>query len=641
MLHASVQVWLFEHEQTSCPACRGALDANCTETIDVRVDEAARLSFPDEWEARRDAERASSEELWLAQVPFLLCQDSDWARLVRGLEFESTTSISLAAQQRTKEAMLSLPRRWFLPPSQRSRAHDGNPARLSFLRFNVSAPGMHAHALNLLELRPGHSFLDVGSGCGILTCLAARLVYPGGEAHGIDIRQRAIDFSIRNSKSAIDELRRRATFNAALRLGTSCFQGSIVRACPPSADLVPGKGRGSEDVPAGSLHANAEGVDPESQRVVLQVLADLDQGRFTAVMSHVKSSYVAARGAVTTRCLGTFRNEGSVLLEEVEVVQVTAVSAPVRRETPTEYLLRQDADGALRGHYTMCGNGETGVIELVPVDMASTIAALEQGLVFQRGNVFGSQRATPFDDELAARAAVPHHEDSDMETSGGPWHGRQYDRIHVGANICADRHLEVFKLLKPGGLLVGPMSDRMVVVTRLPRQHSDSRPATEVTDEEFVIRETMQVRYGDLILPEKEADELRESEAPSRSLLLGVRRPGDMIACRACCCPIALAANAAEPVDVAMGEHVRMHGVGSVVMIRDADDAARVETRGQPRLIKELGWARPASCTRCGIFLGLHFCQAPDADILLNPTSTNVGKCSQMGQEQQSNLGTC
>ena len=45
----------------------------------MRVDEAARLSFPDEWEARRDAERASSEELWLAQVPFLLCQDSDWA----------------------------------------------------------------------------------------------------------------------------------------------------------------------------------------------------------------------------------------------------------------------------------------------------------------------------------------------------------------------------------------------------------------------------------------------------------------------------------------------------------------------------------------------------------------------------------
>ena len=216
-------------------------------------------------------------------------------------------------------------------------------------------------------------------------------------------------------------------------------------------------------------------------------------------------------------------------------MQVTAVAAPVRRETPTEYLLRQDADGALRGHYT-CGNGETGVIELVPVDMASTIAALEQGLVFQRGNVFGSQRATPFDDELAARAAVPHHEDSDMGTSGA-WHGRQYDRIHVGANICADRHLEVFKLLKPGGLLVGPMSDRMVVVTRLPRQHSDSRPATEVTDEEFVIRETMQVRYGDLILPEKEADELRESEAPSRSSSWAC---GDLEhdARRACCCPL-------------------------------------------------------------------------------------------------------
>ena len=30
-----------------------------------------------------------------------------------------------------------------------------------------------------------------------------------------------------------------------------------------------------------------------------------------------------------------------------------------------------------------------------------------------------------------------------------------YDRIHVGANIPADRRLELFQLLKPGGLLCG------------------------------------------------------------------------------------------------------------------------------------------------------------------------------------------
>lgn len=159
--------------------------------VDSRADEAARRAFPAEWQARREAARASSAQLWLAQLPYLLCQDPDCARMVRGLgrDYDAMLPISQSAKERTREAMLALPRRWFLPPSQRNRAYDGNPARLPSLGFNVSAPGMHAHALDLLDLQPGHTFLDVGSGCGILTCLAATLVYPGGEARGIDIRQ--------------------------------------------------------------------------------------------------------------------------------------------------------------------------------------------------------------------------------------------------------------------------------------------------------------------------------------------------------------------------------------------------------------------------------------------------------------------
>ena len=140
------QVCLFEHGQASCPTCRHELDASATETIDSRADEAARLSFPDEWEARRDAARASSEEMWLSRVPYLLCPDLDCARMVRGLDSDSiaTVQASQVSRQRTQEAMLALPRRWFLPPSQRNRAYDGNPARLSLLRFNVSAPGTNA-----------------------------------------------------------------------------------------------------------------------------------------------------------------------------------------------------------------------------------------------------------------------------------------------------------------------------------------------------------------------------------------------------------------------------------------------------------------------------------------------------------------
>lgn len=44
--------------------------------------------------------------------------------------------------------------------------------------FNVSAPHMHATCLEALDLQPGHSFLDIGSGCGLVTAAAAFLVCP-------------------------------------------------------------------------------------------------------------------------------------------------------------------------------------------------------------------------------------------------------------------------------------------------------------------------------------------------------------------------------------------------------------------------------------------------------------------------------
>ena len=41
----------------------------------------------------------------------------------------------------------------------------------------MSAPHMHATCLEHLKLRPGHHFLDIGSGCGIMTAAAAYLVH--------------------------------------------------------------------------------------------------------------------------------------------------------------------------------------------------------------------------------------------------------------------------------------------------------------------------------------------------------------------------------------------------------------------------------------------------------------------------------
>ena len=54
--------------------------------------------------------------------------------------------------------------------------------RLDAMGFNVSAPHMHATCLEALDLQPGHSFLDIGSGCGLVTAAAAFLVSTQCEA---------------------------------------------------------------------------------------------------------------------------------------------------------------------------------------------------------------------------------------------------------------------------------------------------------------------------------------------------------------------------------------------------------------------------------------------------------------------------
>jgi hypothetical protein len=106
-------------------------------------------------------------------------------------------------------------------------------------------------------------------------------------------------------------------------------------------------------------------------------------------------------------------------------------------------------------------------------------------------------------------------------------------------------------------------------------------------------------------------------------MLLDEREEGDLLACRACCAPLVAASAAEEPVDVGMGEDVRMHGVGSVVLV-DHVHQVEIALHGEPRFIEELGWARCAACKRCGVFVGLKFCAASEAAHCYKPLSSKV-----------------
>lgn len=73
-------------------------------------------------------------------------------------------------------ALRAVPRGAFVPEDLRGQAYVDAPLRLAAFGFNVSAPHMYAICLEALGLEMGHSFLDVGSGCGHMTALGGQLV---------------------------------------------------------------------------------------------------------------------------------------------------------------------------------------------------------------------------------------------------------------------------------------------------------------------------------------------------------------------------------------------------------------------------------------------------------------------------------
>lgn len=62
-------------------------------------------------------------------------------------------------------------------------------------QIHLSAPHMYATVLEALDLHGGQTFLNVGSGSGYLSCLAAKMLGPTGVSVGIEINTEACEHS--------------------------------------------------------------------------------------------------------------------------------------------------------------------------------------------------------------------------------------------------------------------------------------------------------------------------------------------------------------------------------------------------------------------------------------------------------------
>lgn len=109
----------------------------------------------------------------------------------------------LVKTDRIFEAMSSVDRKHY----SRHNPYTDSPQSIGFAA-TISAPHMHAHALELLKdrLTEGKKALDVGSGSGYLTTCMGLLVGSTGKVVGIDHIKELVDFSRDNIQKDHPEL---------------------------------------------------------------------------------------------------------------------------------------------------------------------------------------------------------------------------------------------------------------------------------------------------------------------------------------------------------------------------------------------------------------------------------------------------
>lgn len=86
-------------------------------------------------------------------------------------------------------ALRLCPRDVFVPEAHKEEAFLDAPIRVEEEEFNISAPHMHATMIEALDVFPGASVMDVGSGCGLVAAACAVLAGREGHVLGIDVRR--------------------------------------------------------------------------------------------------------------------------------------------------------------------------------------------------------------------------------------------------------------------------------------------------------------------------------------------------------------------------------------------------------------------------------------------------------------------
>jgi protein-L-isoaspartate(D-aspartate) O-methyltransferase len=107
-------------------------------------------------------------------------RETERRRLVRNLK-----DSGYVTSDNVLRAMEKVPRHEFLPETMADLAYEDTPLPIG-LGQTISAPHMVGMMLEALDLRPGMSVLEIGTGSGYHAALVAELVRPDGRVYTIE-----------------------------------------------------------------------------------------------------------------------------------------------------------------------------------------------------------------------------------------------------------------------------------------------------------------------------------------------------------------------------------------------------------------------------------------------------------------------
>ncbi|CAL5227878.1 g10918 [Coccomyxa viridis] len=209
----------------------------------------------------------------------------DWSSLIPGRNLTNEDLVKELIQEkrlqhpRAVQALLKVDRKFFIRPDMHETDAYQDEALPIGYGQTISAPHMHAAALELLQghLQPGASAFDVGSGSGYLAACMGVMVAPNGHVLGIEQHEPLAQRSFASIRRALPELMDEGV--VTLQAGDALKDPALEEHAPFDAIHVGASAGHIPKVLTDKLKNGGRMVIPVGQQQDVQVLKCIDKDK--------------------------------------------------------------------------------------------------------------------------------------------------------------------------------------------------------------------------------------------------------------------------------------------------------------------------------------------------------------------------